>query len=90
MPKNKPSTIASAYSKFEIGIILFFYTVKDLIQIIFDNNLVSTEYNFMTENCKHFAQIIYNGASQGSCTVFQSPFGLSGVADLPHVCERGG
>lgn len=59
-------------------------TVEDLIKVIVEENLVSTDYHWMTENCKHLAACIYNRVSKGNCNLAWSE-----EADLPHQCLRG-
>ena len=56
-------------------------TMEDLVRIIHSEGIVSKEYHWLTDNCKHTAACIFNKASQGTCTV-----GLLG--DLQHPCER--
>jgi hypothetical protein len=54
----------------------------DLMKTIYDERLLSAEYHFLTENCKHFASAIFNKSSSGSCSV-----GL--IGDLLHPVGRG-
>ena len=56
-------------------------TMGDLVRSIHDEGIVSKEYHFLTENCKHTAACIFNKASEGTCTVGHKK-------DLHHPCER--
>ena len=54
-------------------------SVCDLMHVLYFKNLVSTDYNFLTDNCKFFAARVFNATNgEGEvCTV-----GIN--ADLPH------
>jgi hypothetical protein len=56
--------------------------VGDLIKTISEKSLLSTEYHFLTENCKHFAQVVFNELSSGVCS-------LGPDGDLLHPVGRG-
>ena len=44
-------------------------TIKDLVNVIADEGIVSKEYNSWTENCKHTSACIYNRLSKGHCSI---------------------
>ncbi len=54
----------------------------DLMKTIYNERLLSAEYHFFTEDCKHFASAIFNKSSSGSCSVGH-------IGDLLHPVGRG-